>query len=53
MPASYLVDREGMIRHEFVGFRAGHAEQIRAQVEALVTPGSQEPAHPGHDAGLR
>ncbi len=36
MPASYLVDRKGVIRRVVLGFRAGEAEQIRGEVEQLL-----------------
>ena len=36
MPSSYLVDRNGFIRHVHLGFRPGDAPQLRALVEQLV-----------------
>jgi peroxiredoxin len=36
MPSSYLIDRQGVIRHLHLGFRPGEAEQFRAQVEQLL-----------------
>jgi peroxiredoxin len=36
MPSSYLIDRQGVIRHVHLGFRPGEAEQFRAQVEQLL-----------------
>jgi Peroxiredoxin len=36
MPSSYLVDRNGVIRHVHLGFRAGEAKQLRALVEHLL-----------------
>jgi peroxiredoxin len=36
MPASYLVDRKGVIRRVILGFRAGEADQIRSAVEKLL-----------------
>jgi thiol-disulfide isomerase/thioredoxin len=46
MPSSYLVDRQGMIRHVHLGFRAGEAEKLRALVEQLLAEdaGSAAPA---------
>lgn len=43
MPSSYLVDRDGAIRHELVGFRAGEMAGIRKLVEALL---AEQPASP-------
>jgi len=36
MPAAYLVDRRGAIRHVHTGFRAGEAEALRGVVRALL-----------------
>lgn len=36
MPSSYLIDRNGVIRHQHLGFRAGEAEQFRQLVEQLL-----------------
>lgn len=36
MPSSYLVDRNGVVRHVHLGFRAGEAEQLRNVVEQLL-----------------
>jgi thiol-disulfide isomerase/thioredoxin len=36
MPSSYLVDRNGIIRHLHLGFRPGEAEQFRVLVEQLL-----------------
>lgn len=36
MPSSYLIDRNGVIRYEHLGFRAGEAEQFRQRVEQLL-----------------
>ena len=38
MPSSYLVDRNGMVHHVQVGFRAGESDKVRAAVEALLVP---------------
>ena len=43
MPTSYLVDRQGQIRHVVVGFRSGETEQILEIVEQLVAEQSTEP----------
>jgi thiol-disulfide isomerase/thioredoxin len=36
MPTSYLVDRNGVIRHIHMGFRPGEADQIRTMVQQLL-----------------
>jgi peroxiredoxin len=36
MPSSYLVDRNGTIRYEHLGFRPGEAEQFRTLAEQLL-----------------
>lgn len=36
MPSSYLVDRNGIIRHIHLGFRPGEAAEIRALTEQLL-----------------
>lgn len=36
MPASYVIDRRGVIRHVQRGFHAGEEEDIRAIVQALL-----------------
>lgn len=36
MPTSYLIDREGVVRHVHRGFRAGDAEAIEREVRALL-----------------
>ena len=36
MPSSYLIDRNGTIRHEHLGFRPGEAEEFRVLVEQLL-----------------
>lgn len=36
MPSTYLIDREGVIRHVSMGFRPGEAEQFRALVKQLL-----------------
>jgi thiol-disulfide isomerase/thioredoxin len=43
MPSTYLVDRNGTVRHVHLGFRAGEAEELRTLVEQLLaeTPASR------------
>jgi thiol-disulfide isomerase/thioredoxin len=36
MPSSYLIDRNGMIRYDHLGFRPGEAEEFRGLVEKLL-----------------
>lgn len=36
MPATYLIDRNGIVRHTHSGFRRGDAERLRAEVETLL-----------------
>ncbi len=36
MPSTYLVDRNGTVRHVHLGFRAGEAKELRALVEQLL-----------------
>lgn len=36
MPSSYLVDRNGVIRHVHLGFRPGEAEEVRTLIEQLL-----------------
>lgn len=42
MPSSYLIDRNGVIRHEHLGFKAGETEQLQTLIKQLLmeTPGS-------------
>ncbi|MGR8997853.1 MAG: TlpA family protein disulfide reductase [Gammaproteobacteria bacterium] len=37
MPSSYLVDRNGVIRHVHLGFRAGEAKELRVLAEQLLS----------------
>lgn len=37
MPSSYLIDRNGVIRHVQLGFRPGEAKALRALAEQLLT----------------
>jgi thiol-disulfide isomerase/thioredoxin len=53
MPAAYLIDRGGVIRDEFVGFRAGHADQVRARVEALLAAEAAGEPETRGDTGAR
>jgi thiol-disulfide isomerase/thioredoxin len=50
MPSSYLVDRQGMIRHVHLGFRAGEGEKLRALVEQLLAEGAGSAAPAGGSA---
>jgi len=36
MPSSYLIDRNGIIRHIQLGFRPGEAKELRALAEQLL-----------------
>lgn len=36
MPSSYLIDRNGVIRHIHLGFRSGDIEHLRARVQELL-----------------
>ena len=36
MPSSYLIDRNGVIRHIHLGFRSGEAEELRMLAEQLL-----------------
>mgnify|MGYP000403814234 CR=1 FL=1 len=36
MPTSYLIDRNGVVRHVHVGFKAGDAAKLRAVAEQLL-----------------
>jgi thiol-disulfide isomerase/thioredoxin len=36
MPSSYLVDRQGVVRHVHRGFRSGEAREFRSLVEQLL-----------------
>lgn len=42
MPSSYLIDRNGVIRYEHLGFRSGETEQLQTLIKQLLaeTPGS-------------
>ncbi len=37
MPSSYLIDRQGVIRHIHLGFRSSQAPELRRQVEQLLS----------------
>jgi peroxiredoxin len=41
MPSSYLVDRNGIVRHVHFGFRPGEAEDVRKLVEQLLAEAPQ------------
>ncbi|MEY4768043.1 MAG: hypothetical protein RL637_682 [Pseudomonadota bacterium] len=36
MPSSYLIDRNGIIRYEHIGFKAGETENLRMMVKQLL-----------------
>lgn len=36
MPSSYLIDRQGVIRHIWLGFTPAESQEIRSQVERLL-----------------
>ena len=36
MPSSYLIDRQGVVRHVHLGFKPSESDQLRKQVEALL-----------------
>lgn len=37
MPSSYLIDRNGVIRHVHLGFRDGQVAELREKVEQLIS----------------
>ncbi|NOQ63395.1 MAG: redoxin family protein [Methyloprofundus sp.] len=37
MPASYLIDRKGVIRHIHLGFRAGETQALQEKVKQLLS----------------
>lgn len=41
MPSSYLVDRNGIVRHVHFGFRSDEAEDVRKLVEQLLAEAPQ------------
>ncbi|HTO49624.1 MAG TPA: TlpA disulfide reductase family protein [Burkholderiales bacterium] len=51
MPASYLIDRRGIVREVHIGFRDGEAAQRRAQVERLLA--EPDPGPGGRAEGER
>jgi thiol-disulfide isomerase/thioredoxin len=36
MPTSYIIDKEGIVRHIHVGFKGGAKEEMDEQIEALL-----------------
>jgi thiol-disulfide isomerase/thioredoxin len=36
MPSSYLIDRNGIIRHEHLGFRSGETEELQNIIKQLL-----------------
>lgn len=45
MPTAYLIDRQGRIRHEHLGFKPSHAAALKAQVEQLLNEPEPAPMH--------
>lgn len=37
MPASYVIDRRGIVRYGHVGFRSGEAKALRQKIEQLLS----------------
>jgi thiol-disulfide isomerase/thioredoxin len=37
MPSSYLIDRNGVVRYEHLGFKAGETEQLQTLIKQLLT----------------
>ncbi|HJL20283.1 MAG TPA: TlpA disulfide reductase family protein [Sandaracinaceae bacterium LLY-WYZ-13_1] len=37
MPSSYIIDRNGVVRHVHAGFRSGDARTLERQIRALLT----------------
>ncbi|MEX2207455.1 MAG: TlpA disulfide reductase family protein [Myxococcota bacterium] len=46
MPASYLIDRRGVIRYVHAGFRPGEAATLRARVSELLAESAEAPQPP-------
>lgn len=44
MPSSFLVDRQGVVRHVHLGFRVGEAQELRKLVEDLLAEPEAKPA---------
>lgn len=36
MPSSYVIDRQGIVRHVHAGYRAGDAERLEKQIQGLL-----------------
>ena len=49
MPASYLIDREGVIRYVYAGFRPGEAALLRARVSELLAESAAAPQAPARE----
>lgn len=51
MPTSYVVDREGIVRHVHEGFRRGDAARLEREVQALLRQGRRSRSDHGrrHD----
>jgi len=39
MPTSYIIDRNGVVRHVHAGFRSGDARQLEREIRALLQQG--------------
>lgn len=48
MPSSYLIGRDGVIRHVHLGFKSGEAKELRDLVEQVLAenPASRQTDHP-------
>jgi peroxiredoxin len=46
MPSSYLIDRQGEIRHVHLGFQAGKTEALRALVNQVLAEPAESPTPP-------
>ncbi len=42
MPSSYLIDRNGIIRHVHLGFRGGETKELRELIEQLLAESAKE-----------
>ena len=42
MPASYLIDRNGVIRHVHLGFRPGEAKELKILAEQLLAEQAEQ-----------
>lgn len=46
MPSSYLIDRQGVIRHVHRGFQAGETAELRALVQQVLAEPAESPTPP-------